>query len=112
MTESKQSTRMAYYAIEAYYVRKYNYLIISKMDIYKLSSKSTSNIVHRFFFYYLKISVWGFRESKMFLVIKRLIKDFFLSSVSLTFSEIWLGQLIQFCFCALRTFLSEIFNRG
>ena len=48
---------MAYYAIEAYYVRKYNYLIISKMDIYKLSSKSTSNIVHRFFFYYLKISV-------------------------------------------------------
>ena len=67
MTESKQSTRMAYYAIEAYYVRKYNYLIISKMDIYKLSSKSTSNIVHRFFFYYLKISVWGFRESKMFL---------------------------------------------
>lgn len=111
MTESKQSIRMSYYAIAAYYVNKYTYLIIRKMDIYKLSSKCMLKIVHCFLCYF-KITVWGFRESKMLLVIKRLIKDFFIVSMSLTFSEIWLEQLIQFCVCALRTFLSEIFNRG
>lgn len=66
MTESKQSTRMAYYAIEVYYVRKYNYLIIRKMEIYKLSSKSTLNIVHCFFFVILRLSYEDLERAKCF----------------------------------------------